>query len=373
MTGDAHPMWLPDDAFRAVGSRRVLLATDSHESVAGTVRDELRRATTRWGGSLDEGGTPSGHALVLTVDRALEDDEYVVERTDGAARVSAGSSSALLHGVHHVVRCGEGAFEGPDAVERQRPAQRLRMLDHWDNVDVHDVMGQVERGYSGGSIFFDAGQLRDDLARAEAYARLLGSVGINAVGLNNVNVHSTEARLLTDRLPDVARLAEVFRPHGIRVYLSVSFAAPMTVGGLTSSDPLDPAVQAWWAARTADVYGVVPDFGGFVVKADSEGQPGPFAYGRDHADGANMLARALAPFGGTVFWRAFVYNHTQDWRDRSTDRARAAYDHFAPLDGRFDANVVVQVKFGPMDFQTREPVSRSSPRWAAPGSPSSSR
>ncbi|WP_426592562.1 alpha-glucuronidase [Cellulomonas sp. McL0617] len=357
MTGDAHPMWLPDAAFRAVGSRRVLLAASTEDVVVDTVRDEVRRATTRWGGRFDEGATSAGHDLLLTVDVGLEEGEYVVDRADGATRVAAGSSAALLHGLHHVVRGGEDAFDGPDGVERQRPAQRIRMLDHWDNVDVHDVMGQVERGYSGGSIFYDAGCLRDDLSRAQEYARLLGSVGINAVGLNNVNVHRTEARLLMDRLPDVVRLAEVFRPHGIRVYLSVSFAAPMTLGGLPSSDPLDPTVQAWWSARAADVYRAVPDFGGFVVKADSEGQPGPFAYGRDHADGANMLARALAPFGGTVFWRAFVYNHTQDWRDRSTDRARAAHEHFAPLDGRFDANVVVQVKYGPMDFQTREPVS----------------
>ena len=181
MTGDAHPMWLPDEAFRAVGSRRVLLATDSHESVAGTVRDELRRATTRWGGSLDEGGTPSGHALVLTVDRALEDDEYVVERTDGATRVGAGSSSALLHGVHHVVRCGEGAFEGPDAVERQRPAQRLRMLDHWDNVDVHDGDGSGRAWVLGRLDLLRRGPGRDDLSRARGLRPAAsGSVGINA-------------------------------------------------------------------------------------------------------------------------------------------------------------------------------------------------
>ncbi|NUT52083.1 MAG: alpha-glucuronidase, partial [Saccharothrix sp.] len=229
--------------------------------------------------------------------------------------------------------------------------------DHWDNVAVHPVMGQVERGYAGGSIFYADGVVRADLSRVRAYARLLGSIGVNRVGLNNVNVGRTEARLLTDLLPDVVRLADVFRPHGIRVHLSVSFAAPMTLGGLPTADPLDPAVRDWWARTTAAVYEAVPDFGGYVVKADSEGQPGPFAYGRDHADGANVLARALAPFGGTVFWRAFVYNHHQDWRDRSTDRARAAHDNFAPLDGRFDDNVVVQVKAGPMDFQVREPVS----------------
>src|SRR5699024_10244286 len=147
------------------------------------------------------------------------------------------------------------------------------------------------------------------------------------------------------------------RPWGIRVHLSVSFAAPILLGGLPTSDPLDAEVAQWWADAVARVYEAIPDFGGLLVKADSEGQPGPFSYGRDHADGANLLARALARHGGIVHWRAFVYNHTQDWRDRSTDRARAAFDLFTPLDGRFDENVVVQVKHGPMDFQVREPVS----------------
>jgi alpha-glucuronidase len=359
MTGDAHAMWLPDEAFAPLGRRRVLLAADPAERVVATVLDELTGATARWGGTLTV-ATELGEAeadLVLERDAGLADEEFVVTRTGATMTVRAGGAAALLYGLHEVVRRGEAAFDGPDGSTTHRPAQAVRMLDHWDNVDVHPVMGQVERGYSGGSIFYEDGRLRDDLSRVAAYARLLGSVGINAVGVNNVNVHRTEARLLTDRLGDVVRLAELFRPHGVRVYLSVSFAAPVTIGGLPSSDPLDPAVQGWWAARAAAVYAAIPDFGGFVVKADSEGQPGPFAYGRDHADGANMLARALAPFGGTVFWRAFVYNHTQDWRDRSTDRARAAYDHFAPLDGRFDDNVVLQVKYGPMDFQTREPVS----------------
>ncbi len=157
--------------------------------------------------------------------------------------------------------------------------------------------------------------------------------------MNNVNVHATETRLLTDRLGDVAALADVFRPYGIRVHLSVNFAAPVVLGALPTADPLDERVGAWWAEATAGVYEAIPDFGGYVVKADSEGQPGPFTYERSHADGANMLAEALAPFGGVVHWRAFVYNHRQDWRDRSTDRARAAYDHFAPHDGAFHDNV----------------------------------
>jgi alpha-glucuronidase len=218
-------------------------------------------------------------------------------------------------------------------------------------------MGQVERGYAGGSIFWRDGALCADPARVRAYGRLLAACGINAVAVNNVNVHTTEAHLLTDRLGDVAAIAGLLRPYGIRIHLSVNFAAPVILDGAPTADPLDAAVRAWWADAAGRVYAAIPDFGGFVVKADSEGQPGPFAYGRSHADGANLLADALAPFGGVVHWRAFVYNHRQDWRDRATDRARAAYDHFAPLDGQFRDNVIVQVKYGPIDFQVREPVS----------------
>ncbi|HEU5111361.1 MAG TPA: alpha-glucuronidase, partial [Micromonosporaceae bacterium] len=263
----------------------------------------------------------------------------------------------LLYGFFDVVRRGEAAFAADFPTERHQPVMRRRMLDHWDNVDVHPVMGQVERGYAGGSLFWRDGAPRGDLDRVRAYARLLASVGVNAVTVNNVNVHATEARLLTDRLGDVADLAGALRPYAIRVFLSVSFAAPASVGGLPTADPLDDRVRAWWARVTARVYEAIPDFGGYVVKADSEGQPGPFGYGRDHADGANALADALAPHGGVVYWRAFVYNHRQDWRDRSTDRARAACDHFVPLDGRFRDNVILQVKHGPLDFQPREPVS----------------
>lgn len=282
---------------------------------------------------------------------------FRVVRDDGRVTVSATGPTALLHGFFHVVRQGEDAFTGPDTDETHAPAQALRVLDHWDNVDVHAVMGQVERGYAGGSIFYDDGRVRDDLSRVTAYARLLAAVGIDRVCINNVNVHAREARLLTDDLAEVARIAAALRPYGVRTHLAVSFAAPMTLGGLPTSDPLDDDVRAWWRAAADRVWATIGDFGGFVVKADSEGQPGPFAYGCDHADGANLLAAAVAPHGGVVHWRAFVYDHTQDWRDRSTDRARAAYDHFAPLDGRFADNVVVQVKHGPLDFQTREAVS----------------
>lgn len=342
-----HPAWLPDAATSFLRGRTVRVVGDG--PLAETVRGEARRA----GATLVDGDAD----LVLRDTGAVPGGEgFVVAHGDGHLDVAADDDAALLHAWFHVVRTGTTDPAG-HADGRHEPAHALRMLDHWDNVDVHPVMGQVERGYSGGSIFYADGRVREDLSRVEQYARLLAATGVNRVAINNVNVHAREARLLTDGLPDVARVAAAFRPWGVRVHLSVSFASPIVLGGLATSDPLDPDVRAWWAGAVARVHEAIPDFGGFVVKADSEGQPGPFAYGRDHADGANLLARALAPYGGTVHWRAFVYDHTQDWRDRSTDRARAAYDHFAPLDGRFDENVVVQVKHGPMDFQTREPVS----------------
>ncbi|GGL00391.1 alpha-glucuronidase [Mangrovihabitans endophyticus] len=392
MTGDArgwHAGWLPSQAWRAIGTRRVFLPGPSGAGAAvaaeaagaagadlvETVAAEIAAAVRTHGGRLDRTG-PAGPAdLVLALAAAgpgdgvagwddlrtevagtLGAEGFAITRR-AATLVCADAPAGLLHGLFHVLRAGDAAFGAPFGVRRHRPAMRRRMVDHWDNVDVHPVMGQVERGYAGGSLFWTAGAFTADPARIRAYARLLAACGVNAVAVNNVNVHPTEARLLTDRIGEVAAIAGWMRPYGIRVHLSVSFAAPRTVGALHTADPCDPAVRAWWAAAARDVYAAIPDFGGFVVKADSEGQPGPFGYGRDHADGANMLADALAPHGGVVHWRAFVYNHHQDWRDRGTDRAKAAHQHFAPLDGRFRDTVIVQVKHGPVDFQTREPVS----------------
>ncbi|MEV5340637.1 alpha-glucuronidase [Streptomyces sp. NPDC052676] len=359
------PAWLPREAFRALGSRRVLVHGDG--LLADTVYDEVTAACAEFGGEAarvaepdaDDPGRP--YDLLLRtrpehLDR-LGEEGFFLERRDGRTTVTAAAPHGLLHGLFHVVRLGRTAFDRDRQRRAHRPALALRMLNHWDNVCVHPVMGQVERGYAGGSLFWRDGVARGDLDRVRAYGRLLAASGINAVAVNNVNVHAEEARLLTDRLGEVAGLADALRPYGIRTHLSVTFAAPVVLGGLPTADPLDPAVRAWWAETTGRVYAAIPDFGGYVVKADSEGQPGPFAYGRTHADGANLLADALAPHGGTVHWRAFVYNHRQDWRDRSTDRARAAYDHFAPLDGTFRDNAVLQVKHGPMDFQVREPVS----------------
>lgn len=233
------------------------------------------------------------------------------------------------------------------------PSVGLRMLDHWDNLD-----GTVERGYAGYSLFFRDHKVSYSRQRITDYARMLASIGINAIGINNVNVHEAEAHLLTRRhLPQLRDLAAIFREYGIRLYLSVHYASPMILGGLSTADPRDTAVRLWWKNATAEVYSYIGDLGGFVVKADSEFRPGPFTYGRGHVEGAAPLAEALQPYHGHLIWRCFVYNAEQDWRDRSTDRARAAYDHFAALDGQFSENVILQVKNGPMDFQVREPVS----------------
>jgi alpha-glucuronidase len=259
----------------------------------------------------------------------------------------------VLHAVFRflAIVAARGTVDGLSIVED--PVNPLRMVTHWDNLD-----GSIERGYAGRSLFFAANRVLRDLARVRDYARLLASVGVNAVCINNVNVHARESRLIAPgHLPRVARIAREFRRWGIRLFLSVNFAAPLQDGGLATADPLDPDVGRFWRKAAGRIYRRIPDFGGFMVKADSEGRPGPFSYGRTHADGANMLAESLAPYGGIVLWRCFVYNHRQDWRDRTVDRARAALDHFLPLDGAFADNVVLQCKNGPMDFQVREPVS----------------
>ncbi|HPF87783.1 MAG TPA: alpha-glucuronidase, partial [Candidatus Limiplasma sp.] len=223
---------------------------------------------------------------------------------------------------------------------------------HWDNMN-----GNIERGYAGRSMFFENNDLRGDDARLRAYARLLGSVGINVICLNNVNVADPAQELIGERfLPQVAHVAQLFAAFGIRLMLSIDYAMPVE-NGLTTADPLDAGVQAWWKARAELIYRYIPNFCGFLVKADSEHRPGPYTYGRNHAEGANVLARALRPFGGVVVWRCFVYNCKQDWRDETTDRPKAAYDNYADLDGEFDDNVILQVKNGPFDFQVREPIS----------------
>src|SRR5579883_210075 len=236
------------------------------------------------------------------------------------------------------------------ADEVSSPHILLRWINQWDNLD-----GSIERGYGGRSIFFDGGAVRSDLSRVRDYARLLASVGINGCVVNNVNASPNV--LADDFIPQLARIADEFRPWGIRIGLSVNFASPKSIGGLDTFDPLDPRVAAWWKQEADELYRSVPDLGGFVLKADSEGRVGPSAYGRTHADAANVVARALKPHGGLLFYRGFVYDHHMDWRNLKNDRAKAAYENFHPLDGKFDDNVIIQIKNGPIDFQVREPAS----------------
>ena len=279
---------------------------------------------------------------------------FYLRRTTWRGRplvIIAGSNPhGALFGAFALLR---GVASGQNLVDlnvTENPAFAIRWVDEWDNAD-----GSIERGYAGRSIFFDNGHVRDDLRPVHEYARLLASVGINGCNLNNVN--NAVPFLDPKMLEGIARVANTMRLYGVRVALSVDIASPQKIGGLKTYDPLDPAVIAWWKAKTDAIYKLIPDFAGFTVKADSEGQPGPASYGRTPADAANLLAGALAPHGGVVLYRAFVYNHHLDWRDPKADRARAAYDIFHPLDGNFAGNVIVQTKEGPIDFQAQEPVS----------------
>ncbi|MGB6723455.1 MAG: alpha-glucuronidase family glycosyl hydrolase [Terracidiphilus sp.] len=269
--------------------------------------------------------------------------------------IAGGDERGVLYGAFALLRLAASGDRGkPPSLTvnpmRGHPAMPIRWVDEWDNAN-----GTVERGYAGRSIFFEDGKVRDDLTQAGEYARLLASVGINGCNVNNVN--GAAPFLAPDMIEGLARIADAMRPWGVRLGLSVDIASPQKIGGLKTFDPLDPEVKAWWAAKVNEIYGQIPDFAGFTVKADSEGQAGPASYGRSPADAANLLANALAPHGGVVLYRAFVYNNHLDYDDRKADRARAAYDIFHPLDGQFAPNVIVQIKYGPIDFQAEEPVS----------------
>ncbi len=295
-------------------------------------------------------GTPDSSAVIKALPLGLEragPEGYVIRSASVNGRpatvIAANSDAGVLYGAFHFLRLAQTrqALSGLDILSQ--PRTRVRVLDHWDNLD-----GHVERGYAGQSIW-DWHKLPGWLdPRYTDYARACASVGINGSVLTNVNANATS--LTPAYLEKAAALAGVFRPYGVRVYLTARFSAPIELGGLKTADPLDPAVRAWWTAKVDEIYRYIPDFGGFLVKANSEGQPGPQDYRRTHADGANMLAAALAPHGGIVMWRAFVYSS-----EVTDDRARQAYAEFVPLDGKFADNVLVQVKNGPIDFQPREP------------------
>jgi alpha-glucuronidase len=257
--------------------------------------------------------------------------------------VLASEPAGVLYGVFHLIRLMQTGQDLSSLDIIEKPLVKYRLLNHWDNLD-----GTVERGYAGFSIW-DWHRLPEYTSpRYTDYARANASIGINGTVLTNVNANSFV--LKPSYLDKVAALADVFRPYGIRVYLTARFSAPVELGHLPTADPLDPAVIQWWSDKAGEIYRLVPDFGGFLVKANSEGQPGPGDYGRSHAEGANMLADALAPHGGIVMWRAFVYSH-----EVPDDRAGQAYNEFVPLDGSFRDNVIIQVKNGPIDFQPREP------------------
>ncbi len=287
--------------------------------------------------------------VIFAVDPALPAEGYRIRSDDEKISITGADDSGVLYGAFALHR---RLATGQNINHESAPRVPRRMLNHWDDID-----GHIERGYAGRSIFFRDGKLDYDPVRIKDYARLLASIGINAVAVNNVNVTAESARLLTDLLPEVKKLADIFRPWGVKLSIAVHFESPVMVGGLKTSDPLEESVKSWWKERADEIYRLIPDFSGFLVKADSEFSGGPATLGRTQTDGANLLARVVAPYGGVVYWRCFIYNCRQDWRDKTIDRPGAAYDLFKPLDGLFDSNVILQIKNGPSDFQIREPNS----------------
>ncbi len=296
-------------------------------------------------------GTPESssviRALITHSQLPNASDGYLIKTltVNGQQKIVIASKAdkGLLYGIFHFIRLLQANASITSLLIIESPGIKNRILNHWDNLD-----GTVERGYAGSSLWEWHKLPGFTPTRYTDYARANASIGINGTVLNNVN---TNALSLTEPyLIKTAALAKVFRPYGIKVYLSARFSAPMEIGGLKTADPLDPQVKLWWSQKAKEIYQYIPDFGGFLVKANSEGQPGPQNYGRNHADGANMLADALVPFGGIVMWRAFVYDDKVP-----DDRAKQAYSEFKPLDGKFRPNVLVQVKNGAIDFQPREP------------------
>lgn len=361
---DGYALWLryvpPGDAQAAV--QVTALAAPAATPTQQATRAELLRGLSGLLGARPPSverpdhdgalvvGTPASSPLLAALGPELAGlgrEGYLIRRMrlggHAATVIAANEDIGALYGAFHFLRLLQTGQPLAALDVREAPRVRLRVLDHWDNLDRY-----VERGYAGESIW-DWHKLPDWLdPRYTDYARANASIGINGAVLNNVNASAQS--LAPMYLDKAAALAGVLRPYGIKVYLSARFSAPIEIGGLKSADPLDPAVRRWWRDKADEIYRRIPDFGGFLVKANSEGQPGPQDYGRSHADGANMLADALAPHGGVVMWRAFVYSHEQP-----DDRAKQAYDEFKPLDGTFRDNVLVQVKNGAIDFQPREP------------------
>ena len=302
------------------------VSTSTITGVKGTAMTELQ---TYW----------QGGPVMLKRQKSIAKDGYTIKSQDGKFVITAANDAGLLYGAYHLLRLQQTGKDCSSLNISEKPAYDLRILNHWDNPN-----GTVERGFAGHSIF-----VNPDPTRMKMYGRANASIGINGTVLNNVNA-KPEA-LSTESLQKAKNIADQLRPYGIRVYLSINFASPIKVGGLKTADPLDADVIRWWKNKVNEIYQLIPDFGGFLVKANSEGEPGPQDFGRTHADGANMLAAALKPHKGIVMWRAFVYN------PQSSDRANQAYEEFMPLDGQFADNVIIQIKNGPIDFQPREPYS----------------
>lgn len=361
---DGYDLWLryralPAPQAAAVAARATTIVREEQDATIALAATELERGLSGLTGRrIADGVVTDGAILIGTGASAriaalrlplsqLGPEGYVLRSVTVEGRpvtvIAANRPVGVLYGAFRLLRIAQTG----QALDRlsivDRPRLSLRVLNHWDNPDRY-----VERGYAGQSLW-DWQKLPGFTdPRYTDYARANASVGINGTVLNNVN--ASPDMLTSAFLGKVERLAAIFRPWGIRVYLSAKFSAPIEVGGLKTADPLDPQVAAWWRAKADEIYTRIPDFGGFLVKANSEGQPGPGDYGRSHAEGANMLAAALKPHGGVVMWRAFVYAH-----DKPEDRAKQAYSEFQPLDGKFADNVIVQVKNGPIDFQPREP------------------
>lgn len=332
---DGSRLWL-----RTPGDANAVATCNKQTPTTGIALKELRQHWT----------ADAPVRLALTNNkhfRNLPADSYTIRRTTptGEVLIESATETGLLYGAYHLLRLQELGQAGTPTLEiNESPRYNIRILNHWDNLD-----RTVERGYAGISIW-NWDELPGVISsRYEAYARANASIGINATVLNNVN--ASPLILSADYLTKVKALADVFRPYGIKVYLSINFSTPAELGGLPTSDPLDKAVRKWWADKANEIYKLIPDFGGFLVKANSEGLPGPQDFGRTHVDGANMIADALRPHNGIVMWRAFVYNPGDE------DRAKQAYQEFMPFDGKFRDNVIIQVKNGPVDFQPREPFS----------------
>lgn len=335
---DGNRLWMPDAPLKAEA------ALPSSDSLTIDLVSEIVFAELEAAGLSDS-------VIIFNTNDYLElgPEGYAIvpmDADDPSSPIVIDSPGArgILYGTYRYILMHRLGEKVPPEGVKSSPAFPLRILNHWDNLD-----GTIERGYAGHSLW-NWDELPEKLSpRYTEYARANASIGINGTVLNNVN--ASPKILSTEYLKKVAAIAGVMRPYGIRVYLSVNFASPMALDSLPTADPLDPAVVEWWTNKADEIYDLIPDFGGFLVKANSEGQPGPCDFGRSHADGANMLARALAPHNGIVMWRAFVYSPSDP------DRAKQAYLEFVPLDGEFDPNVIIQIKNGPVDFQPREPYS----------------